>query len=263
MLKKLIKYDLISNLKFISVFYVLGIVFAILTRIFFSVENSLMINILGQITTGATISMLISILINNLMRHWVRFKNTLYDDESYLIHTLPVDKKSLYLSKVISSFIVMFISILVSFLILFIAYYSYDNIELLKSMIIPLINILNSSMINIIIVLVFIFFLELFSALMCGYLGIIIGHRFNNKKVFYSIVFGFISYIVTQLIVLGVIFIIALFDNGIMALFTSNNISNLKVLNTLSYTTITLYLGLIIINAIFSIKIFKKGVNVD
>ena len=109
MLKKLIKYDLKPVLKFISVFYILGIFFAMLTRIFFSIENSFMMNILGQITNGATISMLISILINNLMRFWVRFKNTIYDDESYLIHTLPVNKKTLYLSKFITSLIVVFI----------------------------------------------------------------------------------------------------------------------------------------------------------
>ena len=78
MLNKLIKYDLKPMLKFISVFYILGTFFAILTRILFNIENSLIANIFGQITTGATISMLISILINNTMSLWVRFKNTIY-----------------------------------------------------------------------------------------------------------------------------------------------------------------------------------------
>lgn len=263
MLKKLIKYDLKPVLKFISVFYILGIFFALLTRIFFSIENSFMMNILGQITNGATISMLISILINNLMRFWVRFKNTIYDDESYLIHTLPVNKKTLYLSKFITSLIVVFISMLVSVFILFIAYYSKENMELLKNTLLSVANILNINMFKLIITFVFIFFLELFSILMCGYLGMIIGHRFNNKKILYSIVFGFISYVLTQLIVLLTIFIVAVFNKDIMNLFTSNVINNINVLNTLSYLSIIVYSLLIAINLIVSIKIFEKGVNVD
>jgi len=263
MLKKLIKYDLISMLKFISIFYILGIIFAVLTRIFFSIENSFIINILGQITTGATISMLVSILINNLMRFWVRFKNTIYDDESYLTHTLPVSKTTLYLSKFITSFIVVIISMVVATLILFIAYYSKSNIELLKTLIMPVTNILNISMIKLIITFIFIFFLELFSILMCGYLGIIIGHKFNNNKVLKSVIFGFISYIVTQLLVLFTIFIVGLFNKDILNLFTTNIIMNTDVIITLSYISIIIYSILIILNLFISIKIFKKGVNVD
>ena len=82
MLKKLLKYELKNIFKFLVIFYSLSIFFSILTRIFLSIENSFIMNILGQITSGATISMMFSILINNLMRLWVRFKNNLYGDES-------------------------------------------------------------------------------------------------------------------------------------------------------------------------------------
>ena len=51
------------------------------------------------LVSGTAISMMFSIVINNLMRLWVRFKNNFYGDESYLTHTLPIDKKTLYLSK--------------------------------------------------------------------------------------------------------------------------------------------------------------------
>ena len=48
------------------------------------------------------------ILINNLMRTWVRFRHNLYGDESYLTHTLPVERKTIYLSKFITSIILVF-----------------------------------------------------------------------------------------------------------------------------------------------------------
>ena len=263
MLKKLIKYELISTFKFISIFYILGITFAILTRIFFSIDNSLIFEILGQITTGATISMLVSIIINNLMRQWVKFKNTLYDDEAYLTHTLPISKKTLYLSKFLTSFIVMIISFLVSALILFIAYYSKENIEMLKSFILPITTILNSTALKIIFILIFILFIEIFYALLCGYLGIIIGHRFNTNKILKSVIFGFISYIISQIIVLIIIFLIALFNKDLMIIFTTNMVTEPNILMTLSYIFIVIYSSLIILNMYVSINLFKKGVNLD
>ena len=263
MLKKLIKYDLISMLKFISIFYILGIVFAVLTRIFFSFENSFMAGIFGQITTGATISMLVSILINNLMRFWVRFKNTLYDDESYLIHTLPIDKKTIYLSKIITSLLIMLISFIICSLIIFIAYYSKENIELLKNILLPFSELINIDVIKIVIIIIFILFLELYSLLLCGYLGIIIGHKFNNNKVLKSVISGFITYTISQLIVVIILLIVALFNNNIMNLFVSNVVNDLSILKTVSLLSIISYSLLIIVNIFVSIKIFKKGVNVD
>ena len=68
MLKKLLKYDLENIFKFLVIFYSLGIFFAVLTRLFFSIENSFVMNIIGQICNGVTITMVANILINNLMR---------------------------------------------------------------------------------------------------------------------------------------------------------------------------------------------------
>lgn len=260
---KLIKYDFKSTLKFISVFYILGIIFAVFTRILFNIESSLIFNIFGQITNGVTISMLISILINNLMRSWVRFKNTVYDDESYLTHTLPLSKKEIYLSKIITSFIVMLISFVVSVFILFIAYYSKENLGILKNILLPFTNLLDLSIIKILIIIIFILFLELFSGLLCGYIGIIIGHRFNDKKILNSVIFGFISYSISQIIVLIILFIFALFNNNIMNIFITNDLKDLNILKTISYIAILSYTIVIIINMYVSIKIFNKGVNVD
>ena len=96
MLRKLLKYELKSIFKFLIIFYVLAIFFSILTRIFFSFENSLMLEILAEIAQGAAISMMCSTLINNIMRLWVRFKSHYYGDESYLTHTLPIEKSTHY-----------------------------------------------------------------------------------------------------------------------------------------------------------------------
>ena len=131
MLKKLLKYDLQNINKVVVIFYGLSLFFAILTRIFFSINNSFIMEVIGKICSGVTISMIFNILINNLMRLWSRFRTNFYSDESYLTHTLPIDKKTLYLSKTLSSIITLFVSFLVIALSLFIAYYSKENILLL------------------------------------------------------------------------------------------------------------------------------------
>ena len=99
MLGKVLKYDLKYIYKVLIVFYLLTLVFALFTRLFWSFDNSAILNILGFIASGTMISFIISILINNMMRAWARFIKNIYGDESYLTHTLPISKKTIYLSK--------------------------------------------------------------------------------------------------------------------------------------------------------------------
>ena len=263
MLKKLLKYDLKNIFKFLVIFYSLALFFAVLTRIFFSIDNSLMMNIIGQVFSGATISMMFSILINNLMRIWIRFKQNLYGDESYLSHTLPVEKKTLYASKILVSVITLFTSVIVIGLTIFIAYYSKENLELLKNMLLPLVNSYHSTIINILLVFLFIFFLEIANALQSGFTGIILGHKMNNAKVGYSVLFGFGAYMVTQVFVLLTTFIVSLFNPDLMNLFVTNEMVNMEMLKVVIYLSIIIYTITFVIGYLINIKLFKKGVNVD
>jgi len=263
MLKKLLKYDLQNIFKILIIFYILSLFFSILTRIFFSIENSFIMNIIGQICSGVTISMIFNILINNLMRLWVRFKNNFYGDESYLTHTLPIDKKTLYLSKMLSSIISLFTSIIVIVITLFIAYYSKGNIELLKNILLPIADIYDSTIISILLAFFFIFFLEFANALQCGFTGIILGHKMNNSKIGYSVLFGFISYMVIQIFALLVIFVVGLFNKDIMNLFVTNQVINMDMVKVIIYMATSIYIVTLIAGYFINLKLFKRGVNVD
>ena len=63
MLVKLLKYDLKYMIKNMSIFYILSIFFAITTRILLSMEQSVMIHLIGQISLRCMISMIASTLI--------------------------------------------------------------------------------------------------------------------------------------------------------------------------------------------------------
>jgi len=263
MLKKLLKYDLQNIFKFLIIFYILALFFGILTRLFLNIENSFILNIIGQVCSGVTISMFFNILINNLMRLWIRFKNNFYGDESYLTHTLPIDKKNLYLSKALTSLISLFTSILVITLTLFITYYSKENLEFIKNLLLPIANTYGSSIIKILLLLLFVIFLEFSNGLQAGYTGIILGHKKNNYKTSLSIIFGFITYITIQICILLVIFIFALFNQDIMNLFMTNEIINIDILKIIIYSIIILYSLTLLINYFLNLKLFKQGVNVD
>lgn len=263
MLTKLLKYDFKKIYKFLIIFYLLAIFFAILTRVFFCIDNSFVMSVVAKICSGATIAMIVSIIINNIMRLWVKFKNTLYDDESYLTHTLPVTKKELYLSKILVTIATLFTSILVITLTLFIAYYSKENLENLKNILLPLADLLNSSIIGLIILFLAVLFIETLNIIEVGYTGIILGHRINNNKVALSVIFGFIVYLVTQIITLLSAFLISLFNQDLMNLFITNEVANVEMIKTLGFICIGVYTIEFIIIYLINTKMFNKGVNVD
>lgn len=263
MLKKLLKYDIKTINKALIIFYSISIFFAILTRVFFLIENSFIMNVIAHICSGTTISMIFNILINNLMRLWVRFQGNLYGDESYLTHTLPVTKKQLFLSKFIVSISTMFISVVVIVLSLFIAYYSKENIMAFKNLLLPLATVYESTIMGIILSFVLVCFLELMNMFMAGCVGTIFGHRMNSGKKGYSVLFGFLIYIGTQIFVVIGTFITALFNDNLMNLFYTMDALNVQTIKLCILLAIILYSLSIVILYVIGLKSFEKGVNID
>ena len=263
MLNKLLKYDLKWIYKLLVVFYIIAIFFSLLTRILFSIDNSTIFNILGQICSGITISFIFNILINNIMRLWARFKKNMYGDESYLTHTLPLKKKTIFLSKFLTTIITMLTSILVILFVLFVAYYSKENLEWIKNSLNIIASIYNSTMIKLLLIIFFVFFLEMVFAILCGYIGIILGHKSNDKKIIKSIIYGFICYMVAQVITLLIVFIFGLINKDIMNLFITNDIINVDIIKTIMYFAIIIYTVYIFILYKIGVNLLNKGVDVD
>lgn len=261
MLKKLLKYDLKNIFKVLIIFYSLSIFFSLLTRVFGIFDNSTIMNIISSICSGAAISMMFSIMFNNVIRLWVNFKTSFYSDEAYLTHTLPIEKKTLYLSQFITSIITLLVSFVVIILSILIAYYSKENIEFLKNIFISFMG--DKNIYLMLFVFIVIFYLEMLFLVTVGYTGTILGYRKDNAKVGYSLLFGFIGYVIIQIFILIVLFIIALFNNNIMKIFISNDAIPFNIMKLLCILSIIIYLVIIIINCAINIKLFNKGVNVD
>ena len=257
MLKKLLKYDLKWCYKALTIFYILSIIFAMLTRIFLNIQEGILFSIIGKIMQGITITLLINILINNILRIWARVIKNFYSDESYLTHTLPIKKETLFLSKVLTTIITLLTSTIVIVISLLICYYSKENIEILKN-ILNQINISNITIISTILI----FYLEILFIILSGITAIILGYKQNNNKLLKSVLFGLIIYFIMQTLILVIIFIIGLFNKEIMDLFKTNNITPNLLKQMLSLSTI-IYIIYNIILYIIGKNTFKKGVNID
>ena len=263
MLNKLLKYDLKWIYKVIVVFYILGIVFALLTRIFSGIDNSLMFTILGKITSGAMISMLISALINGLLRSWVRFVNNIYKDESYLTHTLPVKKSNIYLSKVLMALIVSFTSMVLAIICIFIAYYSKSNMEGLKTFLKLAADSYDTSVFSLILSVAVVLLLEITFIILIGYSAIIIGHRASQGKMAKSAILGIVLYMATSSFTLLIVFIIGLFNKGIMNIINTTEIVNVSAIKSVMYIGMIIYLLYNVLYFILGKIMFEKGVNVE
>ena len=263
MLKKILKYDLLYIYKVLIVFYTLSLFFAVMTRITTIDNPPLIMLIINKILSGTTIALIINIIINSIMRIWVRFKNNIYGDESYLTHTLPVKKENIYLSKILAILITMLTSMLIIGLTLFIACYSKTTIEVIKNSLNIIAQTYNSAIIILLITILLVLTVELLTIVFSGITGIIIGHKKNNNKIIHSIIFGLITYIISQVLVLIITYLIALINPNIMEIFKTNQITNISTIKTFIYIALVIYTFILITLNILNMKLLKKGVNVE
>ncbi len=264
MLKKLLKYDLKWIYKVILVFYALAIFFALLSFGLSKAENSTLLNVLAQISCGFTVAMVANCIVNSIMRSWVRFRNNMYKDESYLTHTLPVSRNTVFLSKTLSAFICTFISTAVSAACIVLCYYNNDVIkESVKTMLGSLADSFGVSKAAVLAFLVFIVFLEIMFILITGYTGMIIGHRSNKMKMAKSIIIGFAVYLAFNVLTVGIICLAGIFDDRIMKIITSSDSVTAYVLKFFLIIAVVVYSVYNLILYIIGSKCLEKGVNID
>ena len=262
MLKKLLKYDLKWCYKPLIVFYMLAIFFSIITRAIESFEQTLIVLIIDKICSGIVIAMMINIAINCFMRNWVRFIRNIYKDESYLTHTLPVSKNTIYLSKILTAIITLLTSFIVIIICIAIVCLNKDSWLILKQSLEQSAIFFNSSVFSLIIVLVITIFFEFLFMLMSGILGIVIGHKSNNLKLVKSIVSGFGIYMILSSVSLVVLYIAGLLNPDIMSVFNNMEVSSNAMKSTMTVGIFVYAIYNLIVYFIGN-KLLNKGVNVD
>lgn len=262
MLNKLLKYDLKWVYKPLIVFYIILFIFSILVRAIESFESTLILLIIDKICCGVVISMIITILINLLMRNWSRFIKNIYKDESYLTHTLPVSKNSIFLSKVLTSIITLLTSVLIIVVCLAICALNKDTWIILKELLENSAIYFDSSVIGLILTIITTIFFELLFIVLCGMLGIIIGHSSNNLKIVKSIIYGFIIYSFLSILSVGILYVCGLLNSDLMNIFNTTLV-NSNALKLMMIIAIIMYAIYNVLIYLISNILLNKGVNID
>lgn len=263
MLGKLLKYDLKWVYKVVVVFYLLAFLFSVLGRGLNEIKNSVIFSVTSQICFGFAISMMVSSVINCVMRLWARFIKNCYKDESYLTHTIPVERKTIYASKVISAFVTMFTTVAVILLCLAICYYSEANIEMIKSILELAASTYQTTVLNILLLVSLIITMQMIFIVLIGYAGIILGHKSNKNKMVKSIVISFGFYMATQMVSLVLICVVGVFNAKVMNLINTTELISIEAIKLLLYGAIMMYGVYLIFYYILGKKAFGKGVNVE
>ena len=280
MLAKLIKYDLKFIFKTVNIYLILLLLSVILHNItsydytptFLDASGQVfgsdpdapvIIQFLHTVFYNAIIAMLIGLVLNSIIRIWGRFKYNMYGDESYLTHTLPVSRKTLWLSKFLSLLLTILgviAGIGISFWIL--------SFVLTGRNLIGSLGFTEQAPFSYTIALLIGLYVEMVFITLCGITGLIIGHRTSNHRRLHSIIYGFIIYAFSAVLLLGFLTLWSKLDPSIAALFNTTA-SNHYDLHSMDFITKILfgidlaYTAMIAILAFINYRLLKSGVGVD
>ena len=141
MLGKLFKYDFKWINKTMYVYFIILFILSIAVKIVENMEQTLILVIIDKTLSAMFISCIVSIIITCIFRIWSRFIKTVYKDESYLMHTLPVTKNQIFNAKVLSSILSIILSALVIFICIAVVYINETTITTIQSMYHSLVNV--------------------------------------------------------------------------------------------------------------------------
>lgn len=251
----LIKYDLKFIYKQLAIFYIIIFVLAITARLTNFDNSPFIIRFIHEFAQGAAFGFSIGMIINGGLRDWAKFKYSMYGDESYLSHTLPIKRSTLWNAKFLTSIIVIALSILTFIACIFIMFLSSENLALLDSF--------GDNVWITICIFIATIFCQFTFIMQAGLTGIILGHRHNNNRMVYSVIYGIILYLVVGLSIIGFCLLFSLFVPSLRAMIVDGTFSSLQDANLLLSIINIMYIIAIITSYFINRNALQHGVNVD
>lgn len=199
MLRKLFKYDFKEINKSLLVLFIITIILSVINVLTSNHGSNETLLSLFIVTTDLALVLIFLILVFSIIVTYSRFRETMYKDEAYLIHTLPVKTTTIYDAKVLASIVSILLALLVagvcfvyvfshSFLISFICKTLKDSKDTMETISFCLYAIIDVVM----------FFLCLIN-------GLIIGFKFDKRKDLMAFIIGFVAIFLIQFLSLTTI----------------------------------------------------------
>lgn len=260
MLRKLLKYD------FKAMFNVLLPVYAVL--IFLSLFNRLaeflsdklsILQIPASFISVIYVIVLIGTPIATFIIAITRYYKNLAGDEGYLMHTLPVTKKDLVLSKLISYFVTLLVSVVVSLIGLFIGEYGIKfNSDTLNN----IVNVIKAADTLTVILTTITMIISIIFQQLLMYASIALGQKQNTNKVIYSIVFGIVLYNINQIISAVILLLPILFNRELFDKLNNNNMVP-SVLNGYLGASIVISILFVFGYFLLTTRTLEKSLNLE
>ena len=265
MLKKLLKYNLKNQFKFFGILYGLIIFNAVIAYLLSLINDTpAIIVFLKDFCAGAMWATIANAFINNILRVWHESRRSVYGDESYLMHTLPVKSSTIYWSKFLGALTILVANTIVSIAGVFITYANTGFIEWVKNFLSQISSTVDITVPAYAILLGAILFLEIFNIIAIGFLAMIIGHKKNNNKVAWSVGFGFAIYMISQMIIIAAFAMSGIFNSEMFGLFNGTGSSfDPQTTKTMLIESCLAYTAIIALTSVISAKMLNRGFDID
>ena len=137
-------------------------------------------------------------------------------------------------------------------------------LEQKKQQVVSLKEKIEASITGVVVVMIVVITLEVLFIVFCGYFGIVLGNRFNEKKTLKSLLFGLMIYGISSTVSLVIMLIASLFSSEIKnLLFNSTQVMDMSLFLYILWGCAIIYLVYCLVLYFITSKLFDKGVNVD
>ncbi len=252
---QLIKYDLKFVYKQVIIFYIIVLTLAITARLTNVNNPPFIIQFIHEFAQGATFGFSIGMIINASLRTWAKFKYSMYGDESYLSHTLPLKRTTLWNAKFLASLIVIALSIVVFLVCILIIFLSPSFIEMLRSYSPDFWLVLILFALGILCQFIFI--------MQCGLTGLILGYRHDRSPMVHSVIYGIALYNGVGIFLIAIALLWSLFDPAMHSMLIDGTFQSVNDIYKLLGLIVVGYAITIAASYFVNKHFIAQGVNVD
>ena len=261
MFSKLLKNDLKKNMRWLWILFVSTIVVAGIARGCKELSETIgFFQVLRIIFESLAYTLIANVIIQPFLRSFLNFSKSLYSDESYLTHTLPVKKSLIINSKFLTALIELvlaFLTVVLSVLVMFAGPGAVDFIKLLLSTLISgEISVFWTLAIFVTLIIV-----EFYMFISIIFLSIVIAYRSREKRVLKSFLYS-AGFAFAFLAVLAGAMVVVMIINNVDIL-SSTLVLSKNAFLSLMLTGIIVYSLACVLCWTLTLREFKKGVNVD
>lgn len=264
MLRKLLKYDLKDSFnKVILIYGSLAVVLAAAYRFFNLFADIPLWDFISSFCFGAAISMAISTIINIVIHTWVNFNISVYGDRGYLTHTLPVHKRTIYHSKLLSAFLSLLAGVVILLIVFLFLLFSDDYAQIIKELFGTISKVYQIDIGILLTVIALELLVQTFSLIQSGLIGSILGHRMQSGKRGFSFLYGCLLYFASQGLALIGLLGCALLKRDMLSVFYSTQPPSVSVIKSIMVSAVIVYALVNVLFYFMAIKTFRKGVNLE